>query len=428
MSTSKDAQSVMDEYPTSLTPRGRALLISKRARRYYQSREREDPEAVKDFLFALLGPSFMQADIGRHPDDLQLETMEQIRRLVQYPIDPSDEREHGNGMRNPVPMDLRRTYDYLTVEELRLRFNTQNPHIRHLITFDFLAQYGYMTIEEVILRFSALSSDDKSFIDNSPEILQDEEYIARHPSRCNCPNTNDEPCADKILLKALSQMLRTKATYSLRYVLEHFFNSQHRGVHPSIIRELFACGDVPLMNLFFTYSDRADFHPSVPPLPEYTDQPHPSAAWMRLVAEICRYRLHAPIVAVFSAVLESHPPVHVFRDSERLIHEVYEVNGNDRLNYSLGYLWSVLNNTNAEDWMRYIVGTHARSPEDLRVVVTGILMHRSKFFLPMLEVMRSEFNITWQDIGLQTALIRIKSLTDPYISRIFPILQSRYGM
>eukprot|EP00965_Chrysotila_dentata_P048207 1599372-Pleurochrysis_carterae.AAC.1 len=155
MSTSKDAQSVMDEYPTSLTPRGRALLISKRARKYYESHEREEPKAIIEFLYSMLGPTLMLREMGMQPDDLQLETMDEIRELVQYPTTASEnyftqlENLSRFGMLNPVPI-WRKTYDYLTDEELLLRIK-KNPHKgdrRHLITFDFLAHYGYMSLEE----------------------------------------------------------------------------------------------------------------------------------------------------------------------------------------------------------------------------------------------------------------------------------------
>eukprot|EP00965_Chrysotila_dentata_P014092 467691-Pleurochrysis_carterae.AAC.1 len=182
MSTSKDARMVMDENFTSLTPRGRALLISKRARKNHHNESYESAEPrgeVRKFLFALLGPPLIPRDIGMQPDDLQLETMEEIRKLVEYPTSASDDwqDDDGDGTRNnPIPMDLRRRYDYLNVEELQLRLNgMRDPRVlRHLITFDFLARHHYMTLEEVVLRFSAFCAADKTFMDDWPQILQDE--------------------------------------------------------------------------------------------------------------------------------------------------------------------------------------------------------------------------------------------------------------
>eukprot|EP00965_Chrysotila_dentata_P079478 2621080-Pleurochrysis_carterae.AAC.1 len=73
----------MEENFTSLTPRGRALLISKRARKNHnESYESAEPRGeTRKFLFALLGPPLIPRDIGMQPDDLQLETMEEIRKL-----------------------------------------------------------------------------------------------------------------------------------------------------------------------------------------------------------------------------------------------------------------------------------------------------------------------------------------------------------
>lgn len=156
----------------------------------------------------MLGPTLMLREMGMQPDDLQLETMDEIRELVQYPTTASKnyftqlENLARFGMQNPVPI-WRKTYDYLTDEELLLRIK-KNPHEgdrRHLITFDFLAHYGYMSLEEVVLRFSALSAEDKTFIDNSPRLLEDNRYIERHPNRCKCAKTNDERCADKYYKK-----------------------------------------------------------------------------------------------------------------------------------------------------------------------------------------------------------------------------------
>eukprot|EP00965_Chrysotila_dentata_P107826 3561613-Pleurochrysis_carterae.AAC.1 len=110
MSTSKDAQMVMDEYLTSLTPRGRALLISKRARKNHNKshKDAEPRGEVRKLLFALLGPPLIPRDIGMPPDDLQLETMEEIRELVQYPVKASSEDDGDcltSGQRGVTPIN-----------------------------------------------------------------------------------------------------------------------------------------------------------------------------------------------------------------------------------------------------------------------------------------------------------------------------------
>eukprot|EP00965_Chrysotila_dentata_P186116 6144537-Pleurochrysis_carterae.AAC.1 len=256
----------MEENFTSLTPRGRALLISNRARKNHNKshKDTEPSGEARKLLFALLGPPWIPRDIGMPPDDLQLETMDEIRELIQYPVKASSEddgeEDEKDGMTpSRTSMELMQRFDYLNEKEVWLRLKARrNPHVRHLITFDFLARYGYMTPEEVVLRFSALSAADKAFIDSSPNLLEDKEYMKRHPGGCNCSNArDDEPCADKILHKALWQMLEMEVWYSLSYIFDHFFSRHNRRVHPSIVQEVFARGDDRTMSQFFSYSSVA---------------------------------------------------------------------------------------------------------------------------------------------------------------------------